>query len=200
MTHLVDDTDRAARLKSLTHEVHDRLDKRIMAADPFASQDNYLRFLRLQYLFHRHVDALYAEPRLAALIPDLAGRRRLELVVQDLADLGAQPPVPEADAHFAPGRIDLAEALGWLYVAEGSNLGAAFLLKYAGKLGFDARLGARHLAPADAGRAPHWRTFKQALDSVALSPEDEGAVSAGATAAFRCVHALVDTQFSAAES
>jgi protein TonB len=55
--------------------------------------------------------------------------------------------------------------MGWLYVAEGSNLGAAFLLKEAVKLNLSGSFGARHLAGAPEGRGLHWRTFTAALDS-----------------------------------
>ncbi|MGG2475716.1 biliverdin-producing heme oxygenase, partial [Rhizobium sp. BR5] len=85
--------------------------------------------------------------------------------------------------------FDLPEAMGWLYVVEGSNLGAAFLLKDAAKLGLTEEFGARHLAGAPEGRGLHWRTFTAALDEISLTVEEEERVVAGAEAAFRAVHA-----------
>ncbi|MBM7329458.1 biliverdin-producing heme oxygenase, partial [Agrobacterium sp. S2] len=85
--------------------------------------------------------------------------------------------------------FDLPEAMGWLYVVEGSNLGAAFLLKDAAKLGLDEEFGARHLAGAPEGRGLHWRTFTAALDEISLTVEEEERVVAGAEEAFRAVHA-----------
>ena len=84
---------------------------------------------------------------------------------------------------------------GWLYVAEGSNLGAAFLLKEAIRLELSETFGARHLAGAPEGRGLHWRTFTAALDSIALSQAEEDRVIAGAEAAFRRVQGLVDDIF-----
>jgi heme oxygenase len=84
------------------------------------------------------------------------------------------------------------EALGWLYVAEGSNLGAAFLLKEAAKLGLSESFGARHLADAPEGRGLHWRRFTAALDAVALSASEEARAIASANDAFARVRALVD--------
>src|SRR5690606_18526810 len=98
-------------------------------------------------------------------------------------------------AFAAGGKVDLPTALGWLYVAEGSNLGAAFLIKEAAKLGLSQDFGARHLAGAPEGRGLHWRTFTAALDAVPLSDEDEARVIAGAEAAFRRVHGLVNDAF-----
>ena len=70
--------------------------------------------------------------------------------------------------------------MGWLYVVEGSNLGAAFLLKDAAKLGLGEEFGARHLAGAPEGRGLHWRTFTAALDEIELTEEEERRVVSGA--------------------
>lgn len=184
---------RSKRLKAATGETHDRLDKSIMAGEPFASRERYGLFVKVQHGFHRDIDALYDDAALDALLPDLQGRRRLGLIGLDLADLGLETLAFDNPPAFATGAsIDLPTALGWLYVAEGSNMGAAFLLKWAKeKLGLSEEFGARHLAGAPEGRGLHWRTFTAALDAVPLSENDEARVVAGAEAAFRRVHGLV---------
>lgn len=187
---------RSKRLKQRTHDAHERLDKSIMAWEPFASRDRYGLFVTVQHGFHRDIDALYDDSTLDGLLPDLQGRRRFGQIGQDLSDLGITAPQPDADPAFAGGAaLDLPTALGWLYVAEGSNLGAAFLLKEAAKLGLSPEFGARHLAGAPEGRGLHWRTFTAALDAVPLSEKEEDRVVAGAEAAFRRVQGLVDRIF-----
>ncbi len=181
---------RARRLKAATYAVHDTLDQRIMAAEPFRDRDRYGRFLQMQYRFHRDIDALYRHPALDAVLPDLAGRRRLDAITQDLDDLALPIPDDGEAPAFESGPIDLPTAFGWLYVAEGSNLGAAFLYKAAAALGLDASHGARHLAGHPDGRAQHWREFTSALDTLDLSEEEDARVIAGARAAFSRVHAL----------
>lgn len=152
--------------------------------------------MQVQHGFHRDIDALYDDARLNALLPDLKGRRRLGEIGRDLDDLGLAAPAYDAAPVFGAGEtVDLAVALGWLYVAEGSNLGAAFLLKEALKLGLTEEFGARHLAGAPEGRGLHWRTFTAALDNVALSDQGDARVVTGAQAAFRRVRGLVDTVF-----
>jgi heme oxygenase len=129
-------SDRAKRLKEATHATHDRLDKSITAHKPFESQARYGHFVKVQHQFHREIDALYENPVLDKLLPDLARRRRFPLIEQDLADLRMTAPSSDASPIFASSAdVDLPTALGWLYVAEGSNLGAAFLLKEPQKLG-----------------------------------------------------------------
>ena len=193
-----DGETRAKRLKAATHSAHEALDTTIMAGKPFSSRDRFGLFLKVQHAFHRDIDALYDDSVLDGLLPDLQGRRRFGAVGQDLADLGLEPVVSDAPPAFAGGTVDLPTALGWLYVAEGSNLGAAFLLKAAAQLGLSESFGARHLAGAPEGRGLHWRTFTAALDAVELSPEEEARAIAGAEAAFNRVRALVDHIFSPA--
>jgi len=183
------------RLKSVTSDTHDRLDNRIMSARPFADVANYRRFLAVQYAFHRDLDPLYADPVLAALVPDLAARNRLARIGTDLADLGDAAPIADRPSPFAAGTIDVPTALGWLYVAEGSNLGAAFLYKAAAALGLHGEHGARHLAGHPDGRAQHWREFTGALDGLTLGDAEEARVVDGARAAFVRVHDLVEAGF-----
>ena len=188
-----DVSNRAARLKETTHETHDRLDKSIMAHRPFESQARYGLFLKVQHQFHREIDELYSNPLLDKLLPDLAGRRRLGLIEQDLADLGIAAPSSETAPTFTNNAdVDLPTALGWLYVAEGSNLGAAFLLKAAQGLGLSETFGARHLAAAPEGRGLHWKTFTTALNGVSLTGSEEERVITGAHAAFARVQGSVN--------
>ena len=186
-------TSRSRRLKATTHGTHDRLDQRIMRGDPFASLDNYRRFLRVQYRFHRDLAVLYSLPVLQALLPDLAERQRLRELEQDLFDL--DEPLPADEGSALTDDIDPATALGWLYVVEGSNLGAAILFKLAIRIGLDATHGARHLAGHPDGRARHWRRFTDALDGNALDAEQEERLVAGATQAFQRVHGYVEQAF-----
>ncbi|WP_312688116.1 biliverdin-producing heme oxygenase [Brevundimonas nasdae] len=187
------DLPRSKRLKALTHEVHDRLDKSIMEASSFDSLEGYGRFAGVQWTFHRDIDALYDDAALIALLPGLAERRRMALIATDLADLGrATPGVETAPVFQRDQPADVATALGWLYVAEGSNLGAALLRKEAAKLGLSDSHGARHLAPSGGGPAAHWRVFTAALDAAVLTPDEEARAVAGAKAAFARVQALAN--------
>jgi len=180
---------RVKRLKAATRDAHGGLDTFIMAAKPFESRENFGKFVETQYLFHRDLDVFFANGTLDGLLPDLKGRRRLAMIEQDLADLGLAIPETGAARFTDETPFDLPQAMGWLYVVEGSNLGAAFLLKDAAKLGLTEEFGARHLAGAPEGRGLHWRTFTAAVDEISLTVEEEERVIAGAEAAFRAVHA-----------
>ncbi|QOQ81514.1 MULTISPECIES: biliverdin-producing heme oxygenase [Comamonas] len=182
----------SALLRSASHARHGMLDRRIMAAKPFSSRERYAQFLRVQYRFHRDVAALFDNPELNCLLPGLAGRQRLNAVILDLSDLGEALPQNLDEPVFAPGAaLDLAMALGWLYVEEGSNLGAAFLLKAAATLELNVDFGARHLAPHAQGRAPSWKAFSAQLDAVPLDHAARERAAEAAQAAFLTVHGYV---------
>ena len=182
------DATRIQRLKAQTAGTHDTLDKRIMRAEPFANRERYALFLDVQHRFHADVAPLYAAAELNRLLPGLAERCRLEALRHDIADLGG---VPE-QLGSTTGPLNPATALGWLYVAEGSRMGATLLRKDAARLGLSDAFGARHLAPAREGPAAYWRIFTAALDAVALDADGEARVIAGAEAAFARVQAYAD--------
>lgn len=195
MTLVIENPSRALRLKMLTRETHEILDNSIMAAASFQSVDGYAAFAAIQYLFHREIDALYSDNALLAALPGLAERRSSPLIAADLADLGKALPDADGKPQFSEDQeADLPTALGWLYVAEGSNMGAALLRKEAAKLGLSDSFGARHLAPAPEGPAAHWRQFTASLDAVNLSPEEDERVVAGAQAAFQCMQHLANAR------
>lgn len=193
MTDIIDTVapSRAKRLKTLTHEVHDALDKSVMEASSFDDLQGYGRFVQMQWAFHRQIDALYDDEQLQMALPGLQDRRRMALIVADLVDLELAPPEVRVPPIFQPGETpDLPTALGWLYVAEGSNMGAALLRKQAARMGLSDVFGARHLAPAETGPAAHWREFTKALDAAKLTDTEEARVVQGAQTAFACVQEL----------
>lgn len=173
-------------LKAETADEHERMEALMAQAQPFGSRQAYARFTAAQYLLQQDVEHFFADPGLRLAVPDLQVRGRLQAARDDLADLGA--PVPE-DAPATQG-VGMPEALGWLYVSEGSTLGAALLLKEAEqRLGLSATFGARNLAAYDGGRAQVWKRFKSALD--ARPAVEHAAVLAGARAAYQRFGALL---------
>lgn len=173
---------RHARLSAATDDLHEHLHGVVAAAAPFASRDNFAKWVSVQYRFQKAIEPLYRLPALQALLPDLDARSRLSETAADLADLGATPP---KDAAPAPVMNDLPQALGWLFVSEGSTLGAAVLLKRAQTLGLSETFGARHLAAAPEGRARHWKAFVAVIDALELDDAEERRMQDAACAAFQ---------------
>lgn len=170
------------RLKHETNSEHERMHRLMEHGAPFSSRDAYARFLAAQFLFQSDVEHLFNDPAVRAAVPDLDCRGRKQASLDDLRDLGHDAPAEEALASLD---VKMPEALGWLYVSEGSTLGAALLLKEAQAcLGLSAEFGARNLAAYPGGRAPVWRRFVAALDNDELDSSVHDAVIAGANAAY----------------
>ena len=184
MTATVSAPSRAQQLKAATADVHNDVDKSIMAQDPFADTQSYLTFLRLQYHFLKDVSALYEHPELSWYITDLKSRRRLSMLEQDFVDLASTVP-PQIPNSQLNADTDFATALGWLYVVEGSKVGAAMLGKQVqAKLNYSAIHGARFLTGPGAGRGSAWRELIQLIDQAELTASQEQALIAGARQAF----------------
>lgn len=178
------DTATVTRMEDLrqsTRSAHQSVDDMVMEMAPFDNRDNYMRFLTLQYVFHARMKPLYDAQDLNRVIPGLAARSRYKAVCDDLADLECARP--EIGSRFEISAQD-AERIGWLYVCEGSSLGAAFLLKAAANIGLGDAFGARHLAGHPEGRGKHWREFVEQVNDLELSDDKEIAVRNGAVAAF----------------
>src|SRR5471030_257454 len=183
---------RSQRLNQITNEPHTKLDALVKAHAPFETQPNFARFVVAQYLFQSELVALYNDAELIKVIPDLAERCRAEAAKLDLGDLDTDVPAPVAGAVKNPSK---AQALGWLFVSEGSKLGAAFLIKRAVGLGLSETFGARHLGEPAGGRAEGWKRFVKTLDGLELSAEEEAEAEQAAVDAFTRFTVLLEQAY-----
>jgi heme oxygenase len=109
------------------------------------------------------------------LFQDWTDRRRSRLLLQDLA--GLDLPVPDIDQ--APSYASDAEAIGGLYVLEGSRLGAAVLVRRVGDHLPRAFLGAKS-GPGD------WRRFLAGLEQKLETDVQRSQAERAALATFHC--------------
>ncbi len=169
------------RLKQETAAEHERMHQLMSQAKVFLSKEKYAQFTLSQYYFQREIEHLFEKEGVAGLIPDLDIRGRSKQALADLNDLGIQPNEQQLQSE----NVQLPEALGWIYVSEGSTLGATFLFKEAQKhLGFSETFAARNLAAYPEGRAKVWKRFVQALDETGFDQTQQDRVVQGALDAF----------------
>lgn len=185
-------TLRSQRINQITNGPHAKLDALVKAHAPFDTRSNFARFVVAQYLFQSELVSLYNDAALTAIIPDLWARCRAEAARADLADLDTEVPAP---VPGAVNRLSQAEALGWLFVSEGSKLGAAFLIKRAVGLGLSETFGARHLGEPAGGRAEGWKSFVRTLDAMELSQQEEAELDKGAIDAFNRFTVLLEQTY-----
>jgi len=183
---------RSQRLNQITHEPHSKLDALVKAHAPFETRVNFARFVVAQYLFQSELVSLYNDAELITIVPDLPARCRAEAAKADLSDLETEVPAPVAGAVKHPTK---AEALGWLFVSEGSKLGAAFLIKRAIGMGLSETFGARHLGEPAGGRAEGWKRFVKTLDELEFNAQEEAEVDKGAIEAFNRFTVLLEQAY-----
>jgi heme oxygenase len=185
-------TLRSQRLNQVTNEPHSKLDALVKTHAPFETQANFARFVVAQYLFQSELVDLYNDAELTAIVPDLPARCRADAAKADLADLDTEVPALVAGALQNPTK---AQALGWLFVSEGSKLGAAFLIKRAVGLGLSETFGARHLGEPAGGRTEGWKSFVKTLDGLELSAQEEAELDRGAIDAFNRFTVLLEQAY-----
>lgn len=184
-------------LKTASRTTHDSVDNLVMSVKPFDNEQNYAKFLQLQSVFHKIIDPIYKDAKLNGYIPELSYMARYEAVQQDLADLN----MPAYDFKGDVPEITPNKAIGWLYCAEGSNLGAAFLYKAAQqKLNFDGDRGARHLAPHPDGRGKHWKEFVKYFNQLPLNESEKAEAIQGSLEAFAFYKVLLREIFELPEA
>lgn len=180
------------RFKEETTAAHAGVDQMVSGYNLFSDKKNYGKFLQIQEIFHRIVDKTYHNKLLNEKIPGLEKLARHDRVKNDMKTLG----VEEYAVENLPELNDLDESLGWLYCAEGSNIGAALLLKGAEQLGFSAEKGASHLAPHPNGRKKFWHEFLEQYKKAVEGWVDEDKVIQGAKNAFSFYAGLAQQVFS----
>ncbi|WP_052213560.1 biliverdin-producing heme oxygenase [Belnapia sp. F-4-1] len=176
-------------LRTATAAAHERLHHIPVfqdLAEGRLDRAGYAALLRRLLGFHAAIEAvLAAAPSLAHYGIDLAGRRRAPLLRADLAHLGAPAEAPLAPV---PRFAIAAEALGALYVTEGSTLGGRHLAR-----------GLDHILPAGEGRgfflghgARHgamWAACCAAIEACGAEPGGLTGMQAGAAATFAAFEA-----------
>jgi heme oxygenase (biliverdin-IX-beta and delta-forming) len=170
-----------AHLRSVTRPAHDRLEGGLGLLDELGV-DAYEAILSRLYGFWKGW-----QPQVAALLDDEAltrPRRRLHLLAADLAALGvsreALAALPLCPLTPLQGK---AEALGSLYVMEGSSLGGRVIQRNVERCLQSVGLAScSYFNGYGAETGAMWRSFLARLDEV--SADDMEGVGRGATATF----------------
>ena len=159
-------------LKAATSDAHDRVDAAFAAHD-LSDAASYGDFLQRHAAALGPLEQALADAGAGALIPDFDEHRRAPLLADDLRLLGLTAPPPLPAPRFASDE----QAIGGLYVLEGSRLGGAVLRR-----GVLAGLPRAFLsAPQSPGR---WAGFVASLDQLLYSRQRLDAAIAAAIDSF----------------
>jgi heme oxygenase len=174
-------------LRTATAEHHDRVEATLDLLDPGLTRARLTAVLTRLHGFWRAAEAgldgwARREPAPAAAV-DWPRRRRTALFAADLADLGADP----ADSAVArlPGVRRTEEALGRLYVLEGSTLGGRFIDRHlAGLPWLGGVIRIRGFSPYGSDTGALWHAYRQAVRSSVAAGGDAARVVAAARDTF----------------
>ena len=169
------------RLRDATQADHRRLETRTDILARIARPDQRRAVVEGFYVLHAEAEAALA-PWLADLPGlDFDARRRSDRLARDLVALGGRPRLWDAER---PTVANLIEALGRMYVLEGSTLGGQVIRRAVETRG-DGMLGLSFLDPYGARTGERWRGFLAILDAHAAEPADTEIMIAGARHGFR---------------
>lgn len=166
----------AQRLKEQTRAHHQRLEQKLGWLRPGFSRSDYAGMIELLWGYYAPLENHWAAlPDLALALPDIDRRRKTPLLEGDLSVLGldrqAIARLPQCTR--LPRCDSIAEALGCLYVLEGSTLGGQVIARHLHRtLGLHKANGAAFLLCYGAAAEPMWAAFRERLES---SGEDEAA-------------------------
>ncbi len=154
------------------------------------TRENYTLILRKFYGFFQPLEIKIKQiPQLEYYLPDLSERRQAHRIISDLnqvTDMATAPENIPLCLHL-PSITNPSEALGALYVLEGSTLGGKFISKIILEtLGFTPASGTAFFSGYGAETGLKWKKFQEALVTyITGQPAQEAAVIAAADDTFR---------------
>ena len=203
-THLM------AELRETTRDAHQRLE-----ALPFASAlaenqlplESYVGYLRVMAVIHsvlEHELPVEADERIDRVWSD--DMRRLPALRRDLGYFSSQAVRDITPAHSAVESVAnrllqrSVEAplsmLGYLYVLEGSRLGAIVLSKMVKRtFGLQEGRGLVYLEGHGDETQTHWEAFRTRMNDIVLSTEERQAIVDTAVEAFEGIHKVIEALY-----
>jgi heme oxygenase len=176
-------------LRARTRDLHDAIEKVVPLLDPALTSAGYREYLEQLLPFYQLVEKnLAAVPNLRAVVEDLDERWKTKLLAEDLKGPAGPFAVP-IESSFVPKPRNVPEALGCLYVLEGSTLGAQILVRSVqGSLGAAVEGRTHFLASYGSAVGEKWRELCASLNAALTEPSDIEAAVAAARSTFTGLH------------
>ncbi len=182
------------RLRQATRDAHLRLEAEVDFDRRMTSLEAYRAFMEEFYRFVRPVETALRSCGLEELPIDYASRRKMGWIEADLKDLGHTDETLEDLPEFsgAPPLTNAMEALGALYVLEGSSLGRQVMLgKLAERLNVRPEWAGHFFNGYGKKTGAMWASFVAALNDAGKSEQDAQTIEYAALAAFAAFEACL---------
>jgi heme oxygenase len=174
------------RLRAATRTAHENLESAVDFERQIRSRDAYAGYLARLLAAHRAVEDALSAFDFEDLGFSYRGRRKSDQLQADVQEVGHLDTLPMREPAPAGPRFgSKAEALGGIYVVEGSSLGArAVLALITSRLGFDSRNGASYFAGLGPDDKIVWRACLEAINAIPPRGAEADEVIRGANATF----------------
>ena len=155
------------QIKEVTRQAHQQLEKQVVQKiKAIASAGDYAAFLKYFYAYFSAVEKAVA-PYITTVLTDYQQRRNASYLKADIEALGETVAVlPEAQA---PRIHNIAEAIGALYVLEGSIMGGPYIMQMLQKRGIDRGFSFFSGYGQESGRM--WKAFQEVMNEVGATEE-----------------------------
>ncbi len=184
--------DVLTELRAATAVEHEQVESALALMDPHLGPDRLVAVLTRLHAFwtaaEAGLDAWARRCPADAEIVAWSRRRRAHLFADDLRTLGAEGS--DGEGPELPAVEDTDQALGRLYVLEGSTLGGTFIVRHLATLptlGPDVRLGA--FSPYGADTGAMWHDYRRVTRERVAEGADAGRVVGAARDTFTALAA-----------
>lgn len=175
------------QLKEHTREVHAATEKQLVGLiKQLSKADDYARLLELFYSYFHPIEQQIMETLPSEILPDLERRRKTAAILYDLRDLTARSELSVAISTAIPKINTPYQALGALYVVEGSTLGGKVIANMISqRLNLGAPFALSFFSSYGDRAFEMWNDFKSAINNMVLTPAQSEELLQAAYETFR---------------
>ncbi|MES2855264.1 MAG: biliverdin-producing heme oxygenase [Bdellovibrionota bacterium] len=164
--------DLISELRSVTRESHSKIENILKdLTDPSLTRERYAEILSGFHTFNSLIEPSLSkfERELSALGIEISDRKKSGWLHEDLALVSVEARSKSIDISSVKPPNSVPEALGWLYVLEGSTLGGQVIAKnLSAALGIEADSGARYFSAYGSQTGKMWQSFLRSLNRYEL--------------------------------
>ncbi|TDQ09784.1 biliverdin-producing heme oxygenase [Pedobacter metabolipauper] len=160
----------STNIKEATKAAHQGLEKKVvLKLKAIRSNADYADLLKHFYAYFNAVEKAIAPYITNELLPDHAERRNSEYLKEDIEELGAS--VSELPAVNVPEITNTLQALGAMYVMEGSIMGGPIIVQMLAKYGVTT--GVSFFSGYGEATGMMWGKFVAVMNNEAKTEDDE---------------------------
>ncbi|WP_256011470.1 biliverdin-producing heme oxygenase [Desertivirga xinjiangensis] len=163
----------STKIKEATRVPHQQVEKKVvLRIKAIRNEADYANLLTHFYAYFNAVEKAVAPYITTEILPDLAERRNSSYIKADIEALGAC--VDELPDCLTPAINNIPQAIGALYVLEGSIMGGPYIVQMLEKAGLSK--GFSFFSGYGEASGQKWALFTEVLNNIAKSENEEALV------------------------